>query len=126
MRGKKVVNLIFKQDKLNFTSFHVWYKFKAASQQLLESLKDRRMTGFRFSWRIDREIDVTPKYKEPLLADMVQLAKQLRLQENMTSEQIWEKMIRDKAKNVTTLEEAGMCEKDQIIPKHLSIVHGFG
>ena len=55
MRGKSTVNLAYKKDQLNFSSFHVWYKYKVASQQLLDSWEDKRMTGFRLSWRIDYE-----------------------------------------------------------------------
>ena len=53
--GKKTINLEYMKDQLNFTTFHVWYELKAASQQLLDSWKDKRMTGFRLSWRIDYE-----------------------------------------------------------------------
>ena len=38
---------------MTFNSFHVWYKYKAASQQLLDSWKEKRMTGFKLSWRIE-------------------------------------------------------------------------
>ena len=47
------INMNYTKDQLNFTTFHVWYELKAASQQLLDSWKDKRMTGFRFSWRIE-------------------------------------------------------------------------
>ena len=40
---------------MTFNSFHVWYKYKAASQQLLDSWKEKRMTGFKLSWRIENE-----------------------------------------------------------------------
>ena len=49
------MKLAYTKDQLNFTSFHVWYTYKAASQQLLDSWKDKRMTGFRLSWRIQYE-----------------------------------------------------------------------
>ena len=39
---------------MDITSFHVWYKLKAADQHLLNRLKDKRMTGFRLSWKIER------------------------------------------------------------------------
>ena len=53
LRGAKTISLTYKKDQLNFPSFFVWYKYKAASQQLLDSWKDKRMTGFRLSWRIE-------------------------------------------------------------------------
>ena len=55
LKGKKTVNLYFTGEQLSFSSFHVWYKYKAASKQLLESWKEKRMTGFRLSWRIENE-----------------------------------------------------------------------
>ena len=35
------------------SSFHVWYSYKAVSQRLLDSWKNKRMTGFSLSWRVD-------------------------------------------------------------------------
>ena len=48
----KSMSLTYTKDQLNFAGFFVWYNYKAASQQLLKSWKDKRMTGLRFSWRI--------------------------------------------------------------------------
>ena len=45
------------------------------------------------------------------MAEMVQLARQLRMQ-NMTREQILDKVIRDKMKNINVLEEKGICWSD--------------
>ena len=45
--------LSYTKDQLDLTNFHVWYKLKAASQQLLDSWKEKRMTGFRLNWRIE-------------------------------------------------------------------------
>ena len=47
------INMNYTKDQLNFSSFHAWYKYKAASQQSLDSWKDKRTTGFRLSWRIE-------------------------------------------------------------------------
>ena len=112
------------------------YKYKAASKQLLESWKEKRMTGFRLSWRIENENppdsngtrlteklppraedwkpdEPIPKYREPLLAEMVQLARQLRMQ-NMTSEEIKDKVIREKTQNISSLLDDNVCSLDQI------------
>lgn len=50
---KKTVRLTYTKDQLNIPSFHVWYRYKAASQQLLDSWEDKRMTGFQFGWKIE-------------------------------------------------------------------------
>ena len=53
MKGKRKVNVVYKEDKLNFPVLYVSYEYKAASQQLLDSWKDKRMTGLRLSWRVE-------------------------------------------------------------------------
>ena len=52
-QSKKSITLSYTKDELDFSSISVWYKYKAASQELLDSWKDKRMTGFRFSWKIE-------------------------------------------------------------------------
>ena len=77
---KRKVNLSYTKDQLNYASFNVWYKYKAASQQLLDSWKEKKMTGFRFSWRIENRTVMwtssvskvgrslqTPRLGEPVL-----------------------------------------------------------
>ena len=39
-----------------FSSFHVRYKYQAARQELLDSWEDKRMTGFKISWRIETHL----------------------------------------------------------------------
>ena len=53
MKGEKTLSLTYTKDQLKFSSFLMWYKYKAANKQLLDSWKDKRMTGFRLSWRIE-------------------------------------------------------------------------
>ena len=53
MRTRTSFNLTYSKGQIDFSSFHVWYNYKAASQQLLNSWKDKRMTGFRLTWRIE-------------------------------------------------------------------------
>ena len=55
LKGGKTMGLTYTKDQLNFLYFIVWYKYKAASQQLLDSWKDKRMTGLRLSWRTENE-----------------------------------------------------------------------
>ena len=58
----------------------------------------------------------TPKYEQPLLAEMVQLARQLRLQ-NMSKKEILETVIHEKLKNIKILEEKEMCFMGNIKPQ---------
>ena len=69
LRGKKKRDLIYTKDQLTFRSFHVWYEYKAASQQVLDSWEDKRMTGIRFSWRIKNA---------PLIASISEVGKSIR------------------------------------------------
>ena len=52
-KGRKQISLTYAQDQIYVSSCHVWYKYKAASQQLLDKWENKRMTGVRFSWRIE-------------------------------------------------------------------------
>ena len=81
LKGKTAESVTYSRDQLNFSNFIVHYKFKAASQQLLDSWKEKRMTGFRLSWKINnpplianisevgRSIQ-TPGYKDSALAPL--------------------------------------------------------
>ena len=62
---------------------------------------------------------ITPKYKQPWFAQMVQLAHHFRTKQNMTREQILEKVVQEKIQNSNILKEAGTCSMDQIKPEHL-------
>ena len=53
LKRAKTATLNFKKDELTFSSFLVWYRYKAVGQRLLDSLKDKRMTGLRFRWKIE-------------------------------------------------------------------------
>lgn len=45
--------LVYRKDQLTFSKFHVWYKYIAGSEYMLDSWEDKKMTGLRFSWRIE-------------------------------------------------------------------------
>ena len=64
------MSLTYTKDQLNFPSFLVHYKYKAASQQLLDSCKNKRMTGFRLSWRIENE-------NPPLIANISDMGRSI-------------------------------------------------
>ena len=53
LKGKREVKIVYNEDQLNFPVLYVSYKYKATSQQLLDSWKDKRMTGLRLSWRVE-------------------------------------------------------------------------
>ena len=71
LRGQTTVNLVYTKEQLGFSSFHVWYKYRAASKQLLESWKEQRMTGFKLSWRIENE-------NPPLIATISEVGRSLQ------------------------------------------------
>ena len=58
----------------------------------------------------------TPKYELPSLFEMVQLARQLRLQ-NVTKEVVLEEVIHNKWQEINTFEEDLMCSMGQIHPQ---------
>ena len=53
IKGNKVITLGFKRNELNFPSFEVWHNYQFTNQTLLDSWEDKRMTGFKISWRIE-------------------------------------------------------------------------
>ena len=63
------LQLTFKRDQLNVTSFHVWYKAKAVSQHLLNRWQDKKMTGFKLSWRIENS---------PLIANISEVGRRIQ------------------------------------------------
>ena len=71
MKGKKTISLTYINDQLNFSSFFVSHRYKAASQQLLESWKDKRMTGMRLSWRVKNE-------NPPLMASISEVGRSIQ------------------------------------------------
>ena len=51
LTGKTNLTLVY--DRQNVKSFRVWYSYQSASKVLLDSWKERRMTGFRLTWMIE-------------------------------------------------------------------------
>jgi len=93
---------------------------------------EKRIPGFKLNWfltesngnRLTGEVPSraedlwkpevqTPKFEQPIIAEMAQMARQLRMQ-NMTREQILDKVIRDKMENISILEEEKICWFKQI------------
>ena len=69
MKGKKTMSLTYTTNTFYSSNFIVRYKYKAASQQLLDSWKDKRMTGFRLSWRIENP---------PLMANISEVGRSIK------------------------------------------------
>ena len=52
-KTSNTIQLTYQRDQLDFTEFHVWYRYKAVSKHMLKTWNDKMMTGFRLSWRIE-------------------------------------------------------------------------
>ena len=104
-REKGLTRFEMKKDQLKFSPFYVTFKSQGISKENINSSGEEiRRTGFTLNWFLKdingsqlteklapRQEDweqefPTPNYKQPV-AEMVQLARQLRLQ-NMTEEEI--------------------------------------
>ena len=59
LRGKNNLTLKFTKEELLFTSVTVGYHYRA-NKGLLDSWKDKRMTGFQMNWRIENPQLVMP------------------------------------------------------------------
>ena len=112
-----------KRDQLKFFPFYVTFKSEAVSTQTTNSSDEaRKTTGFTIDWFLNdsngsqlteklpprledwTQKALTPNYEQPFLAQMAQLARQLRLQ-NMTKERVLEKVIQKKLKYLKILQE---------------------
>ena len=49
------LKLEYKKGELNVSSFQVWYKYRAMNQQSLDTWNEKRMTGFKLSWKIENK-----------------------------------------------------------------------
>ena len=128
-----------KRNQLKFLPFYVILRSKAISKQTKNSSSEEiRMSGFTLNWFLEdsngsqlteklparredwKQKNPTPKYEQPLFAYMVQLARQLRLQ-NMTKEEILEEVILEKVKNVHMYDMEEMCSMGQWVePQNLT------
>ena len=129
-----------KMEQLAFFPFYVQLKSQAVSRQRTNSsLVEARTPDFKLNWfladnngsRLTKELPSraeewkpevpTPKYEHPILVEMVQLARQLRMH-NMTRDQILDKVIREKMVNISILEEEETCWLEQIYSESLTEV----
>ena len=128
-----------KKDQLTLLPFYVLFKSQVDSKKMPNTTEgdDNRMSGFKLNWFLkdsngslltenlpSREEDwktevPTPKYKQPLLAEMVQTARDLRIQ-SKTRAKIQEQIFKEKLQKISVLEEEGTCNIKQITSEQLS------
>jgi hypothetical protein len=136
LKGKLNLTRQYTRKELNLTSFEVTYTYKAASQQLLNSWQEKRVTGFQMNWYIQdqngsrltearseaeewKEITATPMTtsrdsgRSSVMA-MVDLARYARM-ENMTNKDITRKVLEEKVRliEIGTI-DVGECSGGQI------------
>ena len=72
LKGKKAMSFVYTKDLLNISNFFVHYKYKTASQELLDKWRGKRMTGFRFSWKIENK-------NLPLVANISEVGRSIQI-----------------------------------------------
>jgi hypothetical protein len=113
VKGKKTITLEYNKTQITFQSLHVWHRYQAASQELVDSWRpeDRSMTGFRLRWFLRssngtkltekkadvraedwRPEEVPARFRDPFLRSMVAVAREAR-EKNIAAE-ILEKALR--------------------------------
>ena len=141
-RGKVSLNQEYTKDQLTFSSIQVKYKYHFTSRDLLDSWQDRKMTGFSLSWFLKDsngshltemkhdltadwkhpEVDI-PKYRNPFLETMVQLASKARLS-NMSA--VMKEVIQTKKELITNglLNYTSICSGGQVEQEFQSRIFG--
>ena len=61
LRGSTIKRFVYTKENMPIPSFQVWHKYKKVSQERLDSWKEKRMTGFRISWKVDKPNSETTK-----------------------------------------------------------------
>ena len=126
-----LTRLELKKEQLTVFPFNLTLKSPAVRQRMSNSSDERRMSGFNINWFLEdsngtclteklppraedwKPDEPIPKHREPSLADMVQLARRLRMQ-NMTSEEMKKKVTREKTQNISSLLDDDVCSLGQI------------
>ena len=127
LSGNQSVTLEYMAHNLTFPSINVLYHY-TANQQLEDSWKGKRMTGFKLSWFLKMTENWKPKaqspgYPEQQLLSMVQLATQARTQ-NVGSEEVINRTIQEKVKLIQNkqLNYNSMCLGSQIKPSYYNLI----
>ena len=129
-------NLTLKYTKHNLTisSFKVMYHHKATSQDRLDTLEEKRTTGFQLTWFLQNKKGnrpetnkpnqatiwkpeaASPRFQDQYLVKMIKLASRARAN-NMTREDILEKTVNNKAKLITNefIQYTSMCSRGQVM-----------
>jgi hypothetical protein len=122
----------YTQDQLTFSYFEVQYLYYVSSQELMDSWEHKRMTGFRLSWFlqdnngsrlsdmmpdlsqswIPTKEPVDPKYSEPNLVNLVELAARARTM-GMTQEDVIKITLQEKEDFVQSLSMSSICSDGQ-------------
>ena len=131
-----LTSIEFNKEQVAFFPFHVIFRSHAYDQSTMNttSKEDRKTSGFILNWFL-KEINGTkvteklparpedwkqetpnPSYKQPLLHDVVQLARELRLQ-NMRKKEIFQELIKQKSKTNVVTKAEEMCSHKQINAK---------
>ena len=133
LRGITNNTLKFTKDQLPFPQINVWYNYTFTNRSLLDSWKNKKMTGFRLNWFIldedgkyvlERMDDLPgdwkpkgaiPTYQEPFLIQMVQLVSRARDQ-NISREEVIDKFVKKKANLIKTgfLQYTTMCSGGRV------------
>ena len=135
--GRKNVTLKYTRGQLDFATFQVWYSYKKANKEVLNSWEDKNVTGFRLSWFIEdsngsrlSERMPDPGQEpvdpiEPFLRNMIQLASRARV-ENITESDIIQRAIKEKARLLEneSFEFAKNCSMSQVKP-YIQGFYGF-
>ena len=99
--GKKQIQLTHNSTNNPSSPLQLWYRYRAASQRLLNSWKEKRTTGFQVRWSIRDQngvqvpLETKPSFINEKLKAMVRLARQGRL-ENKTRDQMVLKASKEK------------------------------
>ena len=127
-KGKSSITFSYILEELTFPAFHVWYRYQAASQQLLDSWQDKRMTGFKLNWYI-QDVDgirvtktaangtntksTNEDYYDDGLNQMVELARQARVK-GLTAENFIDMVTKVKMDKTRFLELSAKCDGNQL------------
>ena len=104
--------LRYEKEKVTFSSIELWYQYGVPSHQLVQSLEDKIVNGFKLSWWIEEQNGSTtselrpdsentcramagPSFRDNNLNRMVELAKTARLV-GLAEDEVVKRAIQDK------------------------------
>ena len=139
LTGNTSITLEYRKKEIDFSQIEVQYNYIFnSSLNLMDIWKDKRMTGFRLNWYLqdsngsritevksnwrpkDWKTEVLdPRYLDPYLVRMVQLASRARAS-NITREEVIKQIIQEKSNliDVGSIKYFSMCSGGHIKPEH--------